>query len=242
VTWIADLAPCTYFDKGPPASNLVAVGWLGKGHPVPRGAIAPVDRAALERLLVAPWNPFLYLGSHECHLCPPKVPFLETANLFVPAPAGDAVFAAPAMIGHYVAAHAYVPPAAFLEAVRACPEIGSSSYRLAMARHRPHDLLWCVGLLDAVPLGDRALRVELVRYLVGAVRAQLGPLTALEPGPRAAWAKKVGPLIAYAARALRDVGPLAREALDDLQRARDVLTEEPYAGEIAAALSAIRAG
>lgn len=252
MTWIEDLAPCTYFDRGPPRSKLIAVGWLGVGRPVPGGSLAPDDRAALDRLLLAPWNPFRYLGSHECDLCPRGDAVIEDANLLVPAPEGDAVYAAPAMIGHYVHAHGYVPPAPFTAAVRACPPIGSTPYLLAMARHR-HDSAWCHGLLEAVAT-DGTPPIELASFLVGAARTKLGELelvmarerkrAELWPSrarPRGEWVAEVGPRIAHAARALGAAGPLAREALDDLQRARGVLTEEPYAGAIAAAIAAIRA-
>jgi hypothetical protein len=51
-------------------------------------------------------------------------------NLFVP---GDGVvYVAPSMIVHYLDAHRYQPPAAFLAAVDACPPMGSAAYHDAL--------------------------------------------------------------------------------------------------------------
>lgn len=52
------------------------------------------------------------------------------ANLFVP---GDGViYAAPSTIIHYIDAHRYLPPAAFVAAVHACPPMRSPAYLKAL--------------------------------------------------------------------------------------------------------------
>jgi hypothetical protein len=138
MAWYPDLSPCDYFGAEC-APYLAAVGWLSREHPYPR---EPVDGEFLARLneLV------VFRGWHDCEFCdlvhrrvPVRFPdgvlgsyservagHSEGANLFVPAQ--GFLYAAPAMIGHYVREHGYAPPPAFREAVLECPLMGSAEY------------------------------------------------------------------------------------------------------------------
>ncbi len=104
------------------------VGWLASDHPF---AQAATSDATLDRL----WqrckvSVAQMRGIHECELCGDDAAFraerngehllLGTSEIRVFASDG-AIYAAPTMIYHYMAAHRYAPPAAFLRALEAEP-------------------------------------------------------------------------------------------------------------------------
>jgi hypothetical protein len=116
-----------------------AVGWLHADHPYPRGDVpaAFVDRlqqfadhwAESTQTLGLP----MFLGWHDCELCSggPR----GSGNFGVPA--GDVLFVAPELIVHYVQAHGYAPPRAFIDAVMASPLPGTQEYQAAVAKFLP---------------------------------------------------------------------------------------------------------
>jgi hypothetical protein len=133
MAYYRDLERCTYFDLDNDA-NLVAVGWLEREHDFPRG---PVDKPffdRLEALCRRPWAPFVFPGGHECDLCQFGGPYLAY-DIFIPC--RDRVFAAPAGIIHHIRAHWYRPPDEFIEAVLACPDMGSAEYGAVLAANSP---------------------------------------------------------------------------------------------------------
>ena len=117
------------------------VGWLSAEHPFERG---PVPDWFAGALLDVIGNPSVnrYRGLHTCEFCPPgegraildprpREGFIVINGVEEPlgpeylayheirVPAGPGVmFAAPALVWHYVAAHEYRPPVEFVEAVR----------------------------------------------------------------------------------------------------------------------------
>jgi hypothetical protein len=125
MTYQRDLGLCTYFNNADRqlSTRLIAVGWLDRFEPYTHGSISPAQRAKLGELLADPWNPFLFLGSHECE-CGRSRPGFN--NLFIPSPRG--VYASPELIDHYIDVHDYRPPDEFLEAVEACPPMCSAEY------------------------------------------------------------------------------------------------------------------
>jgi hypothetical protein len=160
-----DLSPCWYFahSSGPEEEKLKAVGWLAWDHPYKRRRVRlPEQRfGQLLRLLVAPWEPTHFMGSHECEFCPVQAPERETleefyerhrierdglvvdfgaTNLFVPGE--GCVYVAPSMTVHYVDSHNYEPPTAFWQAVMKCPEMGSEAYRQALVVNGPSTEGW----------------------------------------------------------------------------------------------------
>jgi hypothetical protein len=132
VTYLADLSPCTYLDRDG-TRGLISVGWLSKTVPVPTGPVAADVRARLTELLVSPYCPVSFFGSHLCEFCAPATTHPHdhsypdgSANLLVP---GDrAIFACPELIAHYIDEHGYQPPNDFLAAVSLCPPIDSADY------------------------------------------------------------------------------------------------------------------
>jgi len=132
VTYLMDLSPCWYLDEDG-SLGLVSVGWLSKEHDFARGCIPPEFRERLVALMGDTYCPSLFLGSHLCDFCAPvnAHPFDLSyphgcANLLVPGP--DVIYACPALIVHYIDAHGYQPPDAFVMAVLQCPTVASEMY------------------------------------------------------------------------------------------------------------------
>jgi hypothetical protein len=150
MTWYADLSPCTYF---PVQTPLTAIGWLDPAHAYSQGQVDEPTILTLFHLLENPWQPVVLMGRHSCAWCyvsggpsaityaprgPSSVMNLTVSigctNLFIP---GDGVvYVAPSLILHYIDAHHYLPPAAFLAAVHTCPPMGSSDYLNALRANR----------------------------------------------------------------------------------------------------------
>lgn len=129
--WFEDLQPCTAFPGE--WRNLVAVGWLAKGHEFAKGE---PDVELLQGLARAGgWQPpGAPTGRHVCDLCPePTVARSGTGALFVP---GDGVlYVAPRLIAHYVRKHGYAPPPAFRRALLEGPRPYEPAYRAAIGHH-----------------------------------------------------------------------------------------------------------
>lgn len=153
MTYFPDLEPCTYFSFLE-AEKVIAVGWLDGEHEFTTG---PLDEDLVRRLCALaerPWQPSLLMGYHTCEICerPEQgqtvVEFegrrlsVGASNIFIPGE--GVVYAVPSMILHYILAHAYQPPAIFVEAVRRCPPMRSRAYAAMMLRNGPGTL----------PLGD----------------------------------------------------------------------------------------
>jgi hypothetical protein len=111
-----------------------AIGWLNPDHPYTRGE---VDAAFLERLkrFVAQCGASgkalcfgSYGGWHCCEFCRQ----VKGSNNFG-VPAGETLYIAPEMVGHYIEAHGYCPPAEFVAAVMRSPLPQSEEYRLMTA-------------------------------------------------------------------------------------------------------------
>jgi hypothetical protein len=111
----------------------INVAWLDAQHPFPTGDAPPDFIASLVRACRQSVNGTR--GLHVCELCPPgsgtawppepNVIRHDEGDLVVGSAeirvrANDGiVYAAPTMVVHYVLAHRYLPPAAFVEAVLA---------------------------------------------------------------------------------------------------------------------------
>jgi hypothetical protein len=71
--FIKDLSPCLYVTSSyAEGEKLKAVGWLAWGHLYKRrkAKLAEQRFSQLLRLLVDPWEPIHFMGSHECEFCP----------------------------------------------------------------------------------------------------------------------------------------------------------------------------
>ncbi|GAB3849499.1 DUF7919 family protein [Dactylosporangium cerinum] len=110
-----------------PRYERLSVGWLDGSQPFDTG---PVPDGFADALLDIVGNPAVNetRGLHGCEFCPSDTSliadprsdgesWLAFREIRVPARPG-VMFAAPALIWHYVSAHAYRPPAEFVEAVQ----------------------------------------------------------------------------------------------------------------------------
>jgi hypothetical protein len=126
MTTYEDLSRYSYTDSAVPMLN---VGWLGADRTFPVGAVNAGVVPALVRLAADPAN--LMRGSHTCQFCHAESPmmiqapgthqgraFLGNGEIHVPGSDG-VIYAAPTLIVHYIGAHGYRPPDAFVQAVLA---------------------------------------------------------------------------------------------------------------------------
>lgn len=129
MTFIADLAPYDYVTDAPPA---LAVGWL---DPCQQFAVGACPRDVRDRLVVlARDGRHVMRGFHDCQFCSrddsadhmlqvedPTEPgsFVWLGNAEIWALGEDGTnYAAPTLVIHYIDEHGYMPPVAFIEAVR----------------------------------------------------------------------------------------------------------------------------
>jgi hypothetical protein len=75
MAYFADLANCGYFEHSCSAEKLKAVGWLAPGHAYPQRQTGLSDELfrKLLLLLIDPWEPGCFLGTHDCEFCVPKI-------------------------------------------------------------------------------------------------------------------------------------------------------------------------
>lgn len=128
MAYYPDLSPYEYSSTDEPRKN---VGWLDKQHTFDRRPFPSAWGVAMKLELLARNPKNLTRGSHLCDLCtpPPEVrdheSYLEAWSFFrqgngeihLDGPSG--LYAAPALIWHYISEHQYHPPDEFIELVRA---------------------------------------------------------------------------------------------------------------------------
>ena len=138
--YFPDLSPYTLTKKNYGELN---VGWLGEGHPFPQGNSPP---AFVERLkqfcafhvhlvrcicpcfLCEPWG-FVAQDTSEREKIFKEVHRVEVNGELIHLGSAEIrvlgkerkIYAAPDLIYHYVAAHKYLPPQEFIDAVMTCP-------------------------------------------------------------------------------------------------------------------------
>lgn len=139
MTYVKDLTPITLFDCYPGDG----VGWLEPEYEYPTGDVEPAFVSALAELFMDPWAPAVYTGYHYCRFCDGETShsyvhngqriLLGNSNLFLPTP--TALYLAPSLILHYITEHQYAPPTVFVDAVLACPQMGSPEYVAMLELH-----------------------------------------------------------------------------------------------------------
>jgi hypothetical protein len=133
---IKDLEICNYFPIE--NENLLSVGWLSSESDYEKGEVSKDFFDRLCELSHNPWQPIVSLGMHFCELCQFNPPAFRN-NIFIPY--NGAIYVAPEAIVHYVAVHWYKPPAIFIEAVLACPEMRSMEYKKAILQNGSRGLV-----------------------------------------------------------------------------------------------------
>jgi len=126
MAWIQDLSPFDYLGiEG--AHSLRAVAWLEREQPFPVGEVPPPVYTRLKELLRDSWEPFAFMGVHDCSLCRFEPEAAGNRNLFVPGE--DAIYVCPELITHYINAHGYCPPDVFCDAILRCPNTRTMDYK-----------------------------------------------------------------------------------------------------------------
>jgi hypothetical protein len=100
-----------------PAYTRLNVGWLEAGKPYPTGPVPAGFPDKLRAVQEVQWMN-VCLGFHDCDLCPAEQAPQGNGEIRIPGEPGTA-YAAPFLITHYIAAHGYQPPPAFITAVLA---------------------------------------------------------------------------------------------------------------------------
>ena len=124
MAYYEDLSPYEYGEIEP-GRVLLNVGWLERGHAFPTGPVDERFLDALTRCLLRPTR--LYRGLHACDLCDEwnRDGFYVSAfgrrivvgNGEVSVTHMGVEYAAPTLLVHYIIAHGYQPPRAFVDAV-----------------------------------------------------------------------------------------------------------------------------
>ena len=105
-----DLSPYRYNSIPTGLPGVLNVGWLGSSA----AQVGDIDEDVAQRIAHFCEAPIMLTrGHHSCGLCNG---FNGNGEVWIPGDDGR-VYASPAMIAHYVKAHRYLPPPAFLEAV-----------------------------------------------------------------------------------------------------------------------------
>jgi hypothetical protein len=117
MSYFADMTPHTYTRTG--LSSALNIGWLDASFPFAQGDVPPTVLRTLQNLCDKPLH--LHRGFHECQFCPrapstKEVTCRGNGQIRIEGE-GGVIFVAPTMIYHYVSAHHYLPPAAFIAAV-----------------------------------------------------------------------------------------------------------------------------
>ncbi|MFE6868179.1 hypothetical protein ACFVFS_16640 [Kitasatospora sp. NPDC057692] len=100
-----------------PSYTRLNVGWLEAGRPYATGPVPPAFVAKLDAIQEVQWMN-VCLGVHDCDLCPEEDAPEGNGEVRIPGGPGIA-YAAPFLITHYITAHGYRPPQAFVDAVLA---------------------------------------------------------------------------------------------------------------------------
>jgi hypothetical protein len=133
MSYFPDMGTVTLAAAGP---HVRAVGWLDADYPYATGTRLPAGFTVRLQAFATDWATSArrlglqtFLGFHECEFCSDAA---GCGSFGVPA--GDVLFVAPDMVGHYVAAHRYLPPEEFVAAVLETPAFGSPDYAALVER------------------------------------------------------------------------------------------------------------
>ena len=117
MTFFPDLTTHTYM-FGREERDVLNIGWLGEGNPMP---IGETSREFHDRLAALCENCIgKHRGAHCCEYCTadsvPTSLYYGNGQIRVRDRSGT-WYAAPTLIHHYVVDHSYLPPPAFIDAV-----------------------------------------------------------------------------------------------------------------------------
>jgi hypothetical protein len=118
MSYFENLTPYTYFHPAEELPGPVNIGWLDGWHPFPTGTTSEEFRAKLQRLCRNRVKQTR--GRYECDFCTGRDKPGSSAEI---CDLGKRrTYTAPEMVYHYVAAHDYLPPEEFIQAVLECDD------------------------------------------------------------------------------------------------------------------------
>lgn len=128
MTYYADLSAYRYFSD----DRALNIGWLSGEHAFPQGDVPAELLPRLAACLDYPVNQTR--GLHSCEFCEDGSAYFKQNNAIGSAEfrifAEDGtVYAAPTLLHHYIEAHGYKPPQAFVDAVLQCPVPPDPAFR-----------------------------------------------------------------------------------------------------------------
>ena len=170
MTYFNDLSVYTYFASEKPWPLQNNVGWLGPGQSFPTAKPSESVLDLVWKFCKVRVNPMR--GIHPCHLCPRGESHIPPSESHLSERNGEhlilgsaeirsfsnrgAIFAAPNLIYHYIAAHHYRPPDEFVDSLSEgpCPPDPEYFLRLEKLGHE-----WSPKpVLDKAPQTRRPLK------------------------------------------------------------------------------------
>jgi len=143
MTYYKDLTPYEYFGKWEKATvPVLNIGWLGAGQPFETDITSQEFRDHLFQFSSSENFVLLERGFHICEFCSSK--YIENwnqgselrGNGEIRVPGNLVLYAAPALIYHYVVEHDYKPPQEFIDAVMTVPQPGSEEYNALLDNYK----------------------------------------------------------------------------------------------------------
>jgi hypothetical protein len=161
--YFADLSPYYYPVVG--GQQLLMIGWLERGHALPTGEVPSGLVAKLRAIEKSPYphqySCALTRGLHYCHFCKGSDREASNAELFIPdADVPNCYYATTFLTSHYIEAHRYQPPEAFIRAV------------LSVDLTRPYD---AIVVYDSLLLTPESMRDEYEKNAKKAENRRIDP-------------------------------------------------------------------
>lgn len=145
MAYFEDLTPyCYHVVDDNPGNNALNIGWLSDRDPFPKGETSRAFRDRLYEYCLDPYVVNICRGFHACELCkmtheawyekrmsecPENAQWSAIGDGEIRVIGRAAVYAAPALVYHYVVDHQYRPPDEFIEAVLQGPPPGSEAHQ-----------------------------------------------------------------------------------------------------------------
>ncbi len=152
MTYFQDLTPYSYSERDKELGLLsLNIGWLAGQQPFSRGETPQEFRTQLFQFCLDENLVHIYRGFHECEICNlpsrewaerrhsiygDKAEFASIGDGEIRVIGESAIYAAPALIYHYVVDHEYKPPDDFIQAVMTGPQPGSEAHRALLENLR----------------------------------------------------------------------------------------------------------
>lgn len=204
MTWFEDSTPYSY--QRVEHALLFNVGWLDPAHEFPTGETSQAFRDQL-RERCDNEAVVMFKGRHRCQHCAPRTDApVGTGEVRVIADDGR-ILTAPVLVAHYVEAHSYLPPDAFVAGILASEEQEAAALtklvEVAKSQQSTHrDIRNAMGFLN-VPQSSGYDDTNDRITMVGLVHRRDAVLKRVEANPEAAKRSEAGraPLVANLTRA-----------------------------------------